>query len=91
MTLQLTHRMHCHLLFLRRLEERGIDVRPEEIAALEALCEGLRPAYQRPGQDRYILTIRRGRLGWRRLTVVYDTTLRCLVTVVPPKAMGESC
>mgnify|MGYP004401508519 CR=1 FL=1 len=91
MTALLTHRAHCRLLFLKRVSERGIDLKPEEIADLEALCEALRPAYERPDAVRYILTIRRGRLGWRRLTVVYDTRLHCLVTVVPVHAMEDSC
>lgn len=79
MTISLTHRVRCQLHFLRRAEERGLDITAEEIADLETLIERARPAFVTPGQDRYILTIKRGRIG-RRLTVVYDTTLRCLVT-----------
>lgn len=88
MTMQLSHRMHCHLHFLRAIQMRGIDMTPDEIGQLEALLERSRPAYVRPGINRYVLTVRRGRLGQRRLTVVYDIALRCLVTVLPVRPVG---
>ena len=72
------HRAACAVHVLARADQRGVALSAEEAARLEATIERLRPAFERPAQDRYWLTIRR-HAG--RARVLYDTRLRCLVTV----------
>ena len=74
----LFRRACCHLHFLRRAEERGIEITGEEIERLERALDRTRPAYERPGVHRYRVTVKHA-LG--RLGVAYDTHLGCLVSV----------
>ena len=74
----LRHRVACSLHLMQRVEERGVDLSAEAVERLERAIETCRPAFERPGQDRYWIRVRH---NGRRLQVLYDTRLRCLVTV----------
>ncbi len=72
------HRDLCRRHFIGRACERGIELTPAEARRLERRLGRARPAFLRPGVDRYRL-----RLKWknRRIVVVYDSRLGCLVTL----------
>lgn len=68
------HRDCCRAHFAKRARLTGIEI---HVARIERMLERARPAFERPGIDRYPVTLRRTK---ERLTVVYDTTLHCVVT-----------
>ena len=72
------HRVACSLHLMQRAEERNVDLSAEAIGRLERAIEKCRPAFERPGQDRYWIRVRH---NGSRMQVLYDTRLRCLVTV----------
>lgn len=72
------HRAACSVHVLNRAEQRGVDLKGEDIARLEKTLERLRPCFERSGQDRYWVGVRRDS---RRFRVLYDIRLHCLVTV----------
>lgn len=72
------HRIACSLHMLQRAEERGVCLSAEAVERLERAIEKSRPAFERPGQDRYWIRVRH---NGNRMHVLYDTRLRCLVTV----------
>lgn len=81
-------RLACRFHLFRREAKRGIDLLPEDVAAIEAAIDKMRPAFERAGRTRYLIRVKRApRLATRpcryddRIVVVYDTRLSCLVTV----------
>lgn len=72
-------RMDCHMHFLRRAAQRGLVLTARDIVRIEDLADRSRPAFERPGIARHLLTIRQD--SGRRLRVVYDVEFRCLVSV----------
>lgn len=68
-------RRACRRRFARRARRLGIALPPP--AALEAWLERCRAAWQRPGADRHMLTLRH---NGDRVGVIYDAQLRCVVT-----------
>lgn len=72
------HRPACAVHALRRAEQRGVEIGPDEILRLETAIETLRPAFEVPGQDRYWLIVKRAGSRYR---VLYDVRMGCLVTV----------
>ena len=67
----------CRIHAERRARERDC---PVPVERLERLCARMVPAFVRPDQTRYLLTVVGG--GWRR-QVVWDKDLACIVTVYP--------
>jgi hypothetical protein len=63
---------------MQRVEERGVDLSADAIGRLEDAIERSRAAFVQPGQERYWIRVRH---NGRRLHVLYDTRLCCLVTV----------
>ncbi|WP_316978028.1 hypothetical protein [Shumkonia mesophila] len=72
-------RMACHMHVMKRASQRGIVITADDIVRYEALMERARPAYERPGAARYLLTVKSA--AGRRMRVVYDVELRCMVSV----------
>ena len=72
-------RMACHLHVMRRAAQRGIVMTADDIVRLEGMLDRARAAYQRPGAGRYLLTVKSA--AGRRMRVVYDARLRCMVSV----------
>lgn len=72
---------NCRIHAERRALERHC---PVPVARLEKLCLRMRPAFERPGCDRYRLTVVGG--GWKR-QIVWDRRLGCVVTVYPAMAL----
>ena len=60
----------------RRSLERGLGLEPDDVERLELMLERMRPVFEREGETRYRLTVKRHH---GRIHVVYDTWLRCLV------------
>ena len=73
------HRAACGLHVLAHARQRGIAMTAVDVANLEKTIDRLRPAFERPGRDRYWLTVRR---PGGKIRVVYDTRLQCLVTIL---------
>lgn len=71
-------RSRCGSLFLHTARRRGLYLGIAEIAKLESRIARLQPCFERPDQHRYELTLRIQR---KRIPVIYDTSLRCLVSV----------
>lgn len=67
----------CRVHARRRARERDC---PVPVERLERLCARMRPAFLKPGTERYLLTVHGG--GWR-WQVVWDEALGCVVTVHP--------
>lgn len=76
----LVHRFRCRLHVEKRAIQRRIPLSPWDIDRLERSLERLRPAFERPGVNRYRLTLKHDS---RRLVVIYDTRLCCLVSLWP--------
>ena len=74
------HRAACALHLERRSLERGLVLGTDDIARLESMLERMRPVFEREGETRYRLTVKRHH---ERIHVVYDTWLQCLVTAYP--------
>ena len=74
------HRANCRCHVLRVAGARGCSIGLCELPRLERRLEIMRPAFERPGQDQYMIRVRRPR---GCISVIYDTRLRCLVTVWP--------
>lgn len=72
-------RHYCHRHLARRARDHGIALRPADVTRIERRIERARPAWQRPGVERYVIRINRGRRD--RLSFVYDARLACLVSV----------
>lgn len=72
-------RMSCHMHVLQRAARRGIVMTADDIVRLEDLIGRSTPAFERPGAARYLLTVKPA--GGRRMRAVYDTGLRCLVSI----------
>ncbi|TCS62568.1 hypothetical protein [Varunaivibrio sulfuroxidans] len=72
------HRAACARHVRRRARQRGVVIRGDGIVRLEAAIERLRPAFETPDRHRFWLTVKR---PGRRMRVLYDTRLHCLVTV----------
>ena len=85
MTAAAHHRASCCIHVLSRAEQRGIALDGDTLARLEAACEKLRPAFEKPGEERYWIGVKLGPQPFRAL---YDTRLRCFVTVWPVKKRG---
>jgi len=75
---RLCHRAFCSLHMLNRIDERDVGLDPADIGPLEEMIRRMRPVFERPGQDRYTIKVKRTR---GRIRVVYDTRLQILVTV----------
>lgn len=73
-------RASCHLHFLSRAVERNIVLTADDVVRLENLIERMRPVFEVPGVTRYKLRARR---SGKRVRVVYDTNLRCVVSIWP--------
>jgi hypothetical protein len=78
------HRTRCAIHALRRAEQRGVDLGPADIAAIEAAIRALAVAWVGgPGvggdPNRYWF---RARHGNTRCRVLWDARLDCIVTVV---------
>ena len=80
-----SHREACTAHLERRSVERGLDLKPDDIGRLESMLERMRPVFEREGETRYRLTVKRHH---GRIHVVYDTWLKCLVTAYPPRSDG---
>ena len=72
------HRIACHLHAMRRGEER-LDLEPSDINEMERAIEPLIPAFEKPGTPRYEIRVKH---HGRKIVVVYDTMLTCIVTVL---------
>ena len=77
------HRGACALYLERRSLERGLGLEADDIGRLESMLERMRPAFERPGETRYRLTVKRHR---GRIHVVYDTRLQCLMSAWPARS-----
>ena len=55
-----TWRCYCGLHTHKRAQERGIALTHQQIEQLSARINRMRPAFERPGQDRYRLRVRLG-------------------------------
>lgn len=71
-------RSKCGVRFLRSAQRQGLFLSVAEVARIEQRLARLQPCFERPGTHRYELTLRISR---RRVPVVYDTELRCLVSM----------
>lgn len=71
-------RRQCHRYLVRAARRRGIAFERGELVRLESRIDHSRAAFERPGVDRYLVRIRRGR---QRLTFLYVARLGCLLTV----------
>ena len=69
--------------FERRSLERGLGLGTDDIERLESMLERMRPVFERPGETRYRLTVKRHR---GRIQVVYDTRLQCLMSAWPARS-----
>lgn len=80
-------RLNCRVHFLRRAQERGLNISAFGVYRLERRIAMCAAAFVRDGIDRYVLTVL---VAGDRAVVVYDTHLRCLVTVhrVQPFVIG---
>jgi len=76
---QRLHRRHCRLHMLSRAEARGLNLTVPMLFHLERRIERMRCVFERPGQERYRVTLV---LSGEYFIVVYDTRLRCLVTML---------
>lgn len=74
------HRINCSIHVVARAETRGLDLTAADISRLERMIDRLRPAFERPGRDRYWITVKRP--ASRKFWCLYDTSLGCLVTVL---------
>lgn len=80
-------RMTCHMHVLRRAIERGIVMTADDIVRLEELIGRAALAFERPGADRYRITVTTG--AGQRLRTVYDSRLKCLVSVWQPRGKRQ--
>ena len=62
-------------------EQRPIAITAEDAARVEKVIDRLRPAFERPDQHRYWITVRR---QGGRIRVIYDIRRRCLMSVARP-------
>tara|TARA_R110000868_G_scaffold31325_2_gene114832 strand:- start:26292 stop:26600 length:309 start_codon:yes stop_codon:yes gene_type:complete len=75
-----TWRCYCGLHTHKRAQERGIALTHQQIEQLSARINRMRPAFERPGQDRYRLRVRLG--TGKKVRLVFDTKLSTIVTVL---------
>lgn len=73
------HRAHCRLHAAKRAEQRDIPLDMSDLERLETMIARMSPAFQRPARNRTWITVRHQ--GKRRVRVLYDTSLGCIVTV----------
>lgn len=78
------YRVRCQLHALKRAEARGVDLDIGDLDRLERAIERLRRTWVRKGEEgeRCWIPVRHGRA---RCRVLYDATLRCIVTVLPDR------
>tara|TARA_R110001592_G_scaffold104697_1_gene294567 strand:- start:64899 stop:65231 length:333 start_codon:yes stop_codon:yes gene_type:complete len=73
------HRQACTLHSRNRAQKLASPMSLSEIEALSRHIDLYRPAFQRPGQTRYLLGVHRG--NGERFRVIYDTSLKTIVTI----------
>lgn len=73
------HRLACTLHCRNRAADRALPMTLDEIEVLSRRIDLCRPAFERPGQIRYRLGVRRG--NGDRFRVIYDTQLQTVVTI----------
>lgn len=73
-------RMSCHIHVMTRAAQRGLVFTADDIVRVEELLDRARPAFERPDTARYRLTVKSA--AGRRVRVIYDVQLRCLVSVM---------
>lgn len=78
-----TRRNGCRRHALCAAGQRGVPMGLCEFIRLERKLDTLRPAFEVPGRDLYLVHVKRRR---DRVNVIYDTKRRCLVTIWPRAA-----
>ena len=72
------HRWACWRHLMQRIRTREVALSAAAVERLERAIEKSRIAFEQPGRSRYWIRVKH---NGNRMRVLYDTQLRCLVTV----------